>query len=216
MICIINFKTYPAGTGKKALQLARICERVAKREHANIAIAVQATDIRMISQHVEIPVLAQHVDDLEQGAHTGWAIPEAIKEAGAIGSLVNHSEHPLPLATIKETIKRLHALGLISVACAPTPSMEAKIAKFKPDLVAIEPPELIGGKISVSQAEPQIITQSLRRVNGIPLLCGAGIHTKRDVSKATQLGAQGILVASGVVNAKNPEKVLTQLVRRRV
>ena len=132
---------------------------------------------------------------------------------GAIGSLVNHSEHQLPLPQIKKTIDRLRALGMLSVACASTPAMAVNIAKFNPDIIAIEPPELIGGDIAVSQAKPQVITQTTSRIRNIPVLCGAGVKTKDDVVKSIKLGAKGILVASGVTNAKNPEKVLTELVR---
>jgi triosephosphate isomerase len=75
-------------------------------------------------------------------------------------------------------------------------------------LVAIEPPGLIGGKVSVSTARPEIVTAVTRAVKDIPVLCGAGIRTRQDVARALQLGVQGILVSSGVTLAKNPEQVL--------
>ena len=48
---------------------------------------------------------------------------------------------------------------------------------------------------------------------GIPVLCGAGVKTRADVEKAMELGAAGILLASGVVKAEDPGAVLTELVR---
>jgi len=213
MLAIINFKAYESSSGINAIKLAKICEKVAKKEKTNIVVAVQPADIFAVSANVKIPVLAQHVDAIEFGAKTGWILPESAQQMGAIGSLVNHSEHQLPLALIKKTIDRLHSLGMLAVCCANTPAMAVKIAKFKPDIIAIEPPELIGGNIAVSQAKPQVITQSTRKIRNIPVLCGAGVKTWDDVVKAVQLGAKGILVASGVTNAKDPEKALTQLVR---
>lgn len=212
MICIINFKAYKESSGVRAVKLARICDKVAQKENANIALAVQPADILAVACNANIPVIAQHVDSIQPGKHTGFILPESVHDNGAVGSLVNHSEHRLPLEKIKDTINRLRKLRMISVACANTTSKAAEISRFKPDIIAIEPPELIGTKVSVSEAKPNIITNSVKK-SSRPVICGAGIHRKEDVEKAVELGAQGILVASGVVKARNPSKVLTQLVR---
>ena len=213
MLAIVNFKAYITSTGINAIRLAKICEKVAKKEKANIAVAVQPADIFAVSANVKIPVLAQHVDPIEFGAKTGHILPESALFAGAVGSLVNHSEHQIPLNEIKNTINRLRSLGMLSVCCADTPARAVQIAELNPDVIAIEPPELIGGNIAVSQAKPEVITQTTKRIKDIPILCGAGIKTKVDVIKSVKLGAKGILVASGVTNASNPEKALTDLVR---
>lgn len=213
MLTIVNFKAYITSTGLNAVRLAKICEKVAKKEKANIAVAVQPADIFAVAANVKIPVLSQHVDPIEFGAKTGHILPESALFAGAVGSLVNHSEHQVPLTEIKATIQRLRSLGMLSVCCADTPARAAQIAELNPDIIAIEPPELIGGNIAVSTAKPEVITQTTRKIRDIPILCGAGIKTKDDVVKAVKLGAKGILVASGVTNSSNPEKALTALVR---
>lgn len=213
MLAIVNAKAYKQATGKDAVKLARMCERVAKKENANIAIAVQAADVFRVAVQVDIPVLAQHVDAVAQGAQTGYVLPESVQLAGAVGSLVNHSEHLLPPVQVKQTVARLRKLGLLSVVCAATPAKALKLAQYKPDVIAIEPPALIGGKVSVSEAKPEVITRTTKAVKNIPVLCGAGIHTRKDVERAVELGAKGILVASGVVKAKSPAKALTSLVK---
>jgi triosephosphate isomerase len=48
-------------------------------------------------------------------------------------------------------------------------------------------------------------------VEKIPVLCGAGVKNGEDVRKAKELGAKGILVASGVVKAENPEEAIRDL-----
>ncbi len=209
MLAIINFKAYKSSTGLNAIKLAKICAKLAKK--ANIVVAVQPADILAVAG-TNIPVLAQHVDAIEFGAKTGWILPESVQQMGAIGSLINHSEHQIPLAQIKATIQRLRSLGMLSVVCASTPAMAVKVAKFKPDIIAIEPPELIGGNISISEAKPEIITRTTHKIKNIPILCGAGVHSREDVAKTIKLGAKGILVAHAVTNAKNPEKALKQLV----
>ncbi|MEM3154381.1 MAG: triose-phosphate isomerase [Candidatus Woesearchaeota archaeon] len=213
MLAIINFKAYENSSGFNAIRLAKICEKVAKKKKANIAVAVQPADIFAVASNVSIPVIAQHVDAIRYGANTGWILPESVVMAGAVGSLVNHSEHPIPLPQIKETIRRLRELGMVSVACAGTPSMAVKIADFYPDAIAIEPPELIGGNISVSKARPQVIANTTSRIRDVPILCGAGIRTTEDVKRAVELGVRGILVSSGVANAKSPGTALAQLVK---
>jgi len=86
---------------------------------------------------------------------------------------------------------------------------------MKPDMIAIEPPELIGTGISVSKARPELITKSLkqiRKVNeSVRVLCGAGVTTAEDVSKALDLGSEGVLVASAVVKSKDPGAVLQSM-----
>jgi len=84
-----------------------------------------------------------------------------------------------------------------------------------PDMIAIEPPELIGTGISVSKARPELITESvneIRRLNSrVKVLCGAGVTSAEDVSKALELGSEGVLVASGIVKSKDPRIVLQSM-----
>ncbi|MBU1200967.1 MAG: triose-phosphate isomerase [Nanoarchaeota archaeon] len=213
-IIIVNFKAYKEGTGRNAVKLAKICEKVAKKTKKNIAIAVEEVDIRNISSKVKIPVLSEHLDSIREGAHTGNNLAEAIKENGAWGTLLNHSENRLRIDQLEESIKRAREVGLKTVVCANNSEIAEAVAAFEPDMIAIEPPELIGGDISVSTAKPQVITDTIKKVKriaNIPVLCGAGIKSGADVKKAIKLGAKGILVASGIVKAKDPEKALTEL-----
>ncbi len=211
-VIIVNFKTYKEASGLNAVKLAKICEHVALETNTSIAVAVQALDVQRVAAAVQIPVLAQHVDGFGYGAHTGAVLHEALMAAGAKGSLVNHSEWKIPLANIHAAIKSCRSENFVVVACADTPENAKEISLLKPDFIAIEPPELIGGKISVSVAHPEIITAVTDKVHRVPVLCGAGIHTSMDVAKAIELGTQGILIASSVVLAKNPEAVLKDLV----
>jgi len=79
-------------------------------------------------------------------------------------------------------------------------------------MIAVEPPELIGTGISVSKAKPEVVSGSVELVKQINpdviVLCGAGITTGEDVAAALRLGTEGVLVASGIVKAQNPYKVL--------
>lgn len=209
---IVNFKTYLESTGNRAVELAKHAERAAKETGVGIVVAPQAVDLTKIAQEVEIPVFAQHIDPIKPGNSTGHVLLEAIKQAGAVGTLINHSERQLRLIDIETTIGLCREQGLISCVCANNPLVSASVATLKPDITSMEPPELIGTGISVSKAKPEIITDTVRLVTQVnadmPLLCGAGISTTEDVSIALKLGTQGILVASGIVKAKDPYSVL--------
>jgi len=214
-IMIVNFKTYPEATGQRALDLSRDLDNVQKETGISIVVAAQITDIFLISQHVEIPIFSQHLDPQPQGAYTGHVTPEALREVGGRGTLLNHSEKQLGLRVIEETIQRVKAVGLTSVVCANNTHVGAASAALGPDFVAVEPPELIGTGVAVSKARPQVVTDAvalIRRVNpNVAILCGAGITDGRDASSALRLGAHGILVSSGVVKAKNPKQVALDL-----
>ncbi len=86
---------------------------------------------------------------------------------------------------------------------------------LKPTAVAIEPPELIGSGTSVSKVKPEVVSGTVdlirRQRNDVAILCGAGIVNGDDVRSAIKLGADGILVASGVVKAKDPRAAVLDL-----
>lgn len=216
-ILIINFKTYLEGTGKNGLKLAKAAEKVAKQTGVNIYVAPQFTDIATIASSVNIPVLAQHVDSIAPGANTGQILPEAIKEAGAVGTLLNHSERSLLLKSIATTIDKTKSLGLISVVCADTPQTSASVACLKPDIVSVEPPALIGSGISVSKAKPEDVTGTVLLVRKVDptaiILCGAGITIGEDAAIALKLGTNGVLVASGIVKAKDQEVAILEIAK---
>jgi len=204
-IVIVNFKTYKQG--KTAIEFAKKIQKADK----DAIIGVQATDIYEIAEATKLKVYSQHVDYFKPGKFTGYIIPEAIKKDGAQGSFLNHSEHRLSLKIIKKTIKRCRKTGLKTAVFAASLKEAGKIQKFKPDFLIIEPPELVGGKISVSQAKPELI-ESIKKKIKMHFLVGAGIHKNEDVRTALKLGASGIAVSSAIMQAKNPEKKLKELI----
>jgi triosephosphate isomerase len=214
---IINFKTYIQGMGQQAVRLARLAQTISNDYDVYIGIVPQFTDLHSVVQHVDIPVFAQHIDVYEPGSHTGHVLPEAVAATGVVGTLLNHSERQLNLKDIEVAVQRCREANLISIVCADTPEKTVQVAAFQPDMVAIEPPELIGTGIPVSQAQPEIVENTVSMIREqdaeIQILCGAGITTGDDVAAALALGTQGVLLASGVVKAKDPVQVLIDLVQ---
>ncbi len=214
-IIILNVKAYAESIGEKGLALAKACKEVSEETGVTIAIAPQQVDLAWIAKQVEIPCFSQHVDAISPGSHTGFISLEAIKSAGAVGTLLNHSEHPMKIIEIDKIIQQSKELNLLVVACTNNLSVTKAIAELSPYAIAVEPPELIGSGIPVSKADPEIVSKSVKAVkkidNNIVVLCGAGISTGDDVRAAIELGAEGVLLASGVVKAKDPKKALLDL-----
>ncbi len=215
-IIVLNVKTYTEATGINAMELARLMDKIARENDVSMAIAVQASDITRVAKEVSIPVYAQHIDPIKPGSSTGWTLPEAVKAAGAVGTLINHSEHRLILADIDICITRAKDLGLDTLVCTNNVATSKAVATFSPHMIAVEPPELIGGDISVTTADPGIVSNTVKAVHAInknvKILCGAGVKNGKDVAKAIELGAEGVLLASGVVKAKDKEQVLRDLI----
>lgn len=215
-VIVLNVKTYAEATGSKALEIAEIMDKISKETGASMAISVQATDLTMCAEKVSIPVFAEHIDPIKPGSHTGWTLPEAVKAAGAVGTLINHSEHRLKLADIDVCIARAKELDLGHIVCSNNIATSKAIAALSPNFVAVEPPELIGGDISVTTADPGIVNGSVDAVRdvdkNVKILCGAGVKNGKDVAKSIELGAKGVLLASGIVKAKDKESVIRDLV----
>lgn len=215
-VIVINCKVYREGIGHRAEQIAKGAERIGEESGVRIGIAPTFTEIRQISRHYGIPVYAQHIDPVAAGAYTGHVTAEAVKLAGARGTLLNHSERRLTLADIEAAVRIAKEAKLETIVCTNNDPTTAAAAVFGPTFVAVEPPELIGGKVSVSEADPEIIRRSFEAAQRVApkvrILAGAGIHSGACVKKAIELGASGVLLASSVVKAEDPERVLRDLV----
>jgi triosephosphate isomerase (TIM) len=215
---ILNFKNYHEIEGQKGIELARSVQKVSESFGGSIQLVVAPPQpaLALVKQNVNIPVFAQHLDYAEAGSTTGFFIPEMARSFGARGSLLNHSEHRIDkLETIQGLVNRLRSLQMVSVVCARTPSEVSKLARFEPDYIAIEPPELIGSGRAVSKENPSIVTDSIDAAANISqnarVICGAGITDANDVSSALKLGAVGILVASGIIKATSWIDKITEL-----
>jgi len=211
-LILINFKTYSEATGKNAVALAHKISEIGNRTGVKVGVAAQFCDIIQIAE-VGIPVFGQHVDAFGPGAHTGHVTADSLKAAGATGTLLNHSERTIRLADIHSAIISSRELGLLTVVCAGDVDSTAAVSLLMPDMVAIEPPELIGTGRAVSKEKPEVISNAvrgIRKVNpNVRILCGAGISTGDDIYAALKLGAEGFLIASGVVRAPDPTRVMS-------
>lgn len=208
---VVNFKAYSKAQGSKAVDVAEKCMKAANKTGKKVVVAPALEDTLRLEDK-DLPVFSQHVDPVKPGSHTGSVTAEGIKQAGASGTLLNHSENRIPKEQIKTAIELSKEQGLETIVCAQTPEECAELDRFDPDYIAFEPPELIGGDVSVSSSKPEMIEKAVKSSTA-PTLTGAGIKTREDVEKSIELGCEGVLVASGVVKAENVEEEVEDLCR---
>lgn len=213
----INLKAYSSAMGVRAVKIARAAEEMSKAYGCEIFVCVMPTDLRMVKASASsIKIFAQHMDPVEDGAFTGHITPLALKDAGADGVMLNHSERRLRLDQIDECVNLAVKHNLKTLVCANTPLEAKAVACFDVDMVAVEPPELIGGRVSVSTARPEVVRNTVRMVREVnryaKILVGAGIKNALDVKKSLALGADGVLLASAVAKAQDPRKAIENLI----
>jgi len=214
-LIVVNFKTYATAMGQKAVELAQAMER-ASNEHVRMVAVVSAFDLHAVKLAAPtLEVWSQHLDPVGQGSFTGWLQPENAIERGAKGTIINHAEHKVDMNHVKGLMEQLPE-GFPICACAADVEEAHRLAELGPTFIAVEPPELIGGDISVTTADPAIVSDTVAAVrdinSNVRVLCGAGVKDGKDVRTAVELGAHGVLLASGVTKASDVDAVLADLV----
>ncbi len=214
---VVNFKVYAEVEGTRALTLAKTCQKVSKESGVEIAVCPPVIGLELIAHTLEIPVYSQNVDPLKPGSGTGYVTPSMLHSTDVRGTLVNHSEHRQSTEEVRTCIEMCSYLDLVTCACAESVDEARELAVFSPSIVAVEPPELIGGDVSITTVNPKIVFDAVDAVHSVntnvAVLCGAGVKTGEDVRTALDLGARGVLLASGVVKSKDPESTLRDLIR---
>lgn len=211
----VNFKAYQESCGENAVSLAKKIESASKGFGVNVMLVVCALDLQLVSKSVSLNVFAQHFDPLPSGPFTGSIGVESLISAGASGSVLNHAEKKVPGELAAKSIEFAKNFSFPVLVCAESIEKASSFALLKPAFIAFEPPELIGGSVSVSTAKPDVIKDFVKKVRlkspkTVPIV-GAGIKNSLDVSKSLEFGAQGVFVSSGIVKASDQKKALKEI-----
>jgi triosephosphate isomerase len=210
---LVNLKAYDVDP----VAVAEHAAAVADSHDARVAVSPQTAHLDRVAA-TGVETWAQHAAPTGHGSHTGSQHAAAAADAGAVGTLLNHSERRLRLADVDDGLGAAGRAGLSTVVCANNPAQAAAAASLGPDAVAVEPPALIGGDVSVASADPAVVEESVAAVErvdpDVATYCGAGVSTGDDVAAAADLGAEGVLLASAVAKADDPRGVLEDLVTR--
>ncbi len=215
-LVVVNFKTYESAHGLAAEELALIMGQI--ETDARMIAVVSAFDLSaVVSVAPNLEIWTQHLDPINFGSNTGWLHPETAIQRGAKGTLINHAEHKVSIEHIAMLLDSVPE-GFTVCACAADIDEARALSALQPDYVAVEPPGLIGGEISVTTADPEIVSGTARAIREISedvgILCGAGVKNGQDVIKAIELGTSGVLLASGVTKVRDAKSSLEDLVSK--
>ena len=130
--------------GSQILDLARIADEASRRHRVQVIFTTPFPDIRMVAQATQdLIVFAPHMDPIRPGRGLADILPESVREAGADGVMLNHTEKPITYVTLYQTMKRVNELNMLSLIITDS-VLEAKAAALlSPDIITAEPAELI-------------------------------------------------------------------------
>lgn len=199
--------------GERMLKLAKAVDKIAYKYDLDIIVTPQYADIRLLAENTEnLHIYAQHMDSLVPGRGLGSVLAESIKEAGAVGVMLNHAEKKLTLDQVRATIARADEVGLATIVCADSVDEVAAIAKMEPNLIVAEPTELIGTGVASDMGYVKDTIEAVRKINpNIMVLQGAGISGPDDVANVIRAGAQATGCTSGILKAADPEAAAEEM-----
>lgn len=199
--------------GERMLKLAKTVDKIAYKYDLDVIVTPQYADIRLLAENTEnLHIYAQHMDALCPGRGLGSVLPESVKEAGAVGVMLNHAEKKLTMETIKQTIARADEVGLATIVCADSVEEVAAIAHMSPNLIVAEPTELIGTGVASDMGYVVDTIEAVRKINpDIMVLQGAGISGADDVANVIRAGAQATGCTSGILKAADPEAAAEEM-----
>lgn len=192
--------------GKELLDLAIAAEQASLKHDVPVIFTVPPTEISFIAAHTKhLLVFAQHMDWQQPGRGMGKVIPEAVKNAGAKGVMLNHSEQPMTFSDLKHAIDRAREVGLYSIVCADSVQEAAAIAGLSPDMIVAEPAANIGTGRTCDPSYIEAALTAIKSVNpSIKVLLAAGIKSPDDVYHMIHSGADATGSTSGILMADDP------------
>ena len=208
---VVNPKSYLYGEAE--LKLAKVADELAKKYDIDILFTAQHADLRLVAENTtNLIITAQHVDGHSIGRGMGKILPEAIVEAGAQATFLNHAENPLTISQLVKAMQRCRELGMLTIVCSDNDEDTKAIATLKPDVMVCEQTSLIGTGKAADASYMKTTTELVKSISPNTLvLQAAGISTPDDVYNAITAGADGTGGTSGIVCADDPILTLTKM-----
>lgn len=202
--------------GNESVKLAQHADQLAEKYDVQIIYSAQYFDVRPIAEATKnIFVFAQHVDGFYPGRGLGGVLPEAARDAGAVGTLLNHAEHPLTLNQLYRAICRCREAGLVTMVCAESLEECTAVIGLGADAVLNETAEMIGmgnGK-SHGISDVETIEQAIHSiVPDMLVLHGAGIQDEKDVYNIIRAGAKATGATSAIFASPDPYTAMEKMI----
>lgn len=202
--------------GKTLLCMAKGLEKLANKYRVNVVLDIPDTEIFNVAKHVNkkyVHVYSQHMDSIPVGRGMGRTLPEALKDAGAVGVMLNHAEHKLTIEEIKDAIKRADEMGLATMVCADSIEEVKQIAKLGPNILVAEPTELIGTGKPADKEYVDSVIKIIKDINpDIKPFPSAGISKGEDCYNIIMAGSSASGCSSAIAKSKEPLKLAEEMI----
>ena len=199
--------------GDDILSLANFAQKASSRWKVNVIFTTPYANIERVAREMPgLYVFAPHMDPIRPGRGLADVLPESIKQAGACGVMLNHTERPLNLGSLQTTLCRADELGLLTIVCADSIKEAKAVAQMGPDMMVAEPAELIGGCNAADTSYVSASIEAIRSVDPeIGILVGGGVQTGEDAYRIIYAGADATGSSSAIATARDPETVINEM-----
>lgn len=197
------------------LEVVEAAAEAAARYDVAVLVTPPALDIEAVKRAAPgLWIFAQAMDLAQPGASTGAVLPQALAAAGADGVMLNHAERPLAEAALGGAIEQARAAGLQTLVCAEDVEQATRLAAWGPDVILLEPHELIGtahrshrpwiapANAAVAQVDPRVL-----------VMHGGGVADEEDVRAILAQGATGTGCTSAIVRATDRRAMTERMIR---
>lgn len=192
--------------GERLVEIAKGFDRLSEKYGIDVILDIPDTEIRSVASAVKrVHVYSQHMDSLTVGRGMGRTLPEALKDAGAVGCMLNHAEHKLTLDELAAAIKRADEVGLATIVCADSIDEVKAVAKLAPNILVAEPTELIGTGRPADREYVDEVIKVIKEINpDILPFPSAGISCGNDCYNIIKAGSSASGCSSAIAKAADP------------
>ena len=200
--------------GEVLLNIAKGLDELSEKYDVDVILDVPDTEIRYLAENTKrIHIYSQHMDAIPVGKGMGRSLPEALKDAGAVGVMLNHAEHKLTMEEIEAAIKRADEVGLATMVCADSIDEVKAIAKLSPNILVAEPTELIGTGKPADKEYVDAVIKEIREINpDIKPFPSAGISKGEDCYNIIKAGSSASGCSSAIAKAENPLALAEEMI----
>ena len=208
----VNPKSYLYG--EQLMELAKYLDQLSVEYDLDITLTAPYADIAAVKNATKhLFIMAQGMDGIEPGRGMGAILPESLKNAGAMGVMLNHAEKPMSVHQLVKAVQRAKELDMMTIICADSVEEAKMIAVLEPDEIVCEQTALIGTGIT---ADDSYMEETLKAITSISpetwVLQGAGITSGEDCYRAIKNGSVSAGGTSGIVCAEDPFKTAREMV----
>lgn len=202
---LLNFESYENGLGNNAVLIAKYAEDISRKLNVSILLAPQFFDLSEVTRSVNIPVYAQHVDNLEGERFTGKVIPKNAFRIGCKGTILDSTK--LSYDELVSTVEKCKDVGLKVIIRSTSLHQMEMMKTLLPDYHLFHPSEADENKFRIQTDGRALLEQSLA-VGGKNMLWCGGIETEKDIEGIIRFGVAGVVLSWQVILSRNPRKVI--------